>query len=167
MEKYDIDYLYKLAYIDLMTGLKNRNAYEERLTFLRKIENLEMLSGAVMDIDCLKMINDTYGHYAGDEAIKTVGVSILKAFENGELCFRVGGDEFVCLTYGSITEAIHNFEKDFKLKKLNLEFDFTVSVGYAAYDKKQDKTIMILSSAVINLCILTKIKRENNCKNLY
>ena len=68
-----ISYLYKLAFTDLCTGLKNRNAYEEKLSRLRDgKDSLRNLRIVFIDIDNLKYINDNYGHYAGDEAIKTV-----------------------------------------------------------------------------------------------
>ncbi|MDD4690289.1 MAG: GGDEF domain-containing protein [Eubacteriales bacterium] len=95
MNKERIKYLYKLAFTDLLTGFKNRNAYEEKLkVYIRQPELLKGDSVVVIDIDGLKQINDTYGHHSGDEAIRTIGDGIIKSFSNKNFCCRNGGDEF-------------------------------------------------------------------------
>ena len=58
------------------------------------------ISLAIIDLDHFKLVNDTYGHQAGDECLKAVG-KVLKEFSNrpGDICARYGGEEFA-LVYG-------------------------------------------------------------------
>lgn len=70
---------------DHLTGLPNRRAWDEWLALTRP----EFV--AVVDVDGLKWVNDTWGHYAGDELLKAVARALA---EEGLGAFRVGGDEF-------------------------------------------------------------------------
>ena len=79
---------FKLAYTDSMTEVQNRNAYEEHLKKLRKPNaNISRITVIVVDVNGLKEINDSYGHFSGDDAIKTVAKA-LRALPN----FRPKGD---------------------------------------------------------------------------
>lgn len=69
--------LFELAYTDSMTEVQNRNAYEERLKKLRKPNaNISRITVVVVDVNGLKEINDNYGHFSGDDAIKTVAKAL-------------------------------------------------------------------------------------------
>ncbi|MBR4474236.1 MAG: diguanylate cyclase [Oscillospiraceae bacterium] len=89
------------AYIDGLTGLGNRMAYENRVKELEK----EIRSGAaefavgIFDVNGLKEINDRYGHEQGDRAIFLLG-SVLKKVFAGEELYRIGGDEFIVILKG-------------------------------------------------------------------
>ena len=52
---------------------------------------------AVCDLDCLKKINDNFGHICGDIAIKAIADAVLASTKNNEICARIGGDEFVVI----------------------------------------------------------------------
>ena len=70
--------LFELAYTDSMTEVQNRNAYEERLKKLRKPNaNISCITVVVVDVNGLKEINDSYGHFCGDDAIKTVAKALM------------------------------------------------------------------------------------------
>lgn len=138
----DINFLYKYAFIDLMTGLKNRNAYEEKLKFFRHNHSkLKGLCVVVIDIDGLKTINDNYGHNSGDEAIKTVGKCLNKAFRDTDFCVRMGGDEFVCFSYNDVSENIAKFNRLLETESYYLEYPLSVSIGITTYDEKKDDGI--------------------------
>ena len=63
--------LFELAYTDSMTEVQNRNAYEERLKKLRKPNaNISRITVVVVDVNGLKEINDSYGHFCGDDALQ-------------------------------------------------------------------------------------------------
>lgn len=84
--------LQKLAERDELTGLLNRGTAERQIS-----QHLETASGGallLLDIDNFKRINDTYGHLAGDAALRELGY-VLERLLTGRLVARVGGDEFV------------------------------------------------------------------------
>lgn len=86
-----------MAYTDMLTGLGNRNAYEERRKVLSERKTRPALSCIVADVTGLKLINDAHGHSAGDIALIETAEAIRKVLpENGQ-CFRTGGDEFIIL----------------------------------------------------------------------
>lgn len=63
--------LYKLAYADLLTGMMNKNAYEERLqSFRNNPDSINKFSVAIIDLDNLEYINNIYGQHTVDEAVK-------------------------------------------------------------------------------------------------
>ncbi len=75
----------------------------------------------VFDVDGFKKINDTYGHLAGDEAIKRLSFSIRKMIRNGDLAGRFGGDEFVVILPNTRAQEAHNFAESLRTKIMNLE----------------------------------------------
>ena len=141
-----IDAIRSQAFIDGLTGLNNRAAYEEAVKRLEESIALGQadFTVAVFDINQLKMINDDYGHDNGDRVITKVAGLIGHIFGRENL-YRTGGDEFVALLDGRdpaedfvrltnlLEETCENTEK---LKKHNLKI--TVSTGYAIYDKTRD-----------------------------
>lgn len=85
-----------LSYHDQMTDLYNRRYFEEQC---KKIDN-EInypLSIIVADLNGLKLINDVYGHHAGDEYIKTFSKVIKGCVRDKDIVSRTGGDEFIIL----------------------------------------------------------------------
>ena len=60
-----------------------------------------MLAFILFDIDHFKSINDTYGHAAGDEALKVVAALCARNFRNADVVARVGGEEFAVLCHTS------------------------------------------------------------------
>lgn len=95
--------LEKLAYTDMLTGLQNRTAFEEKMDRYRKGEVAGSPLLMVTDINGLKFINDNFGHKAGDEAIELVAVMLEKVFGEYGDCYRIGGDEF-CVISERLTE---------------------------------------------------------------
>lgn len=94
----------RYSYIDRMTGLKNRHAYEDMLLQLENDPPSE-LCVVMADINGLKKMNDTCGHKAGDELVTGASECLSAAFEGIDTIYRVGGDEFVIITVGSIEKA--------------------------------------------------------------
>ena len=91
------------AYKDGLTGVKNKLAYHEALAELETaLESGELTEYGlvVFDVNGLKTINDTFGHGAGDEYIKSGCKIICQSFENSPV-FRIGGDEFVAILKGA------------------------------------------------------------------
>ncbi|WP_418667715.1 GGDEF domain-containing protein [Allofournierella sp.] len=87
---------HRLALIDPLTGLGSRAALEEALDAPFRGPGLVF----VMDLNNLKLVNDTLGHAAGDELLRAAAGCVRQTFEPLGKCFRMGGDEFVALLHG-------------------------------------------------------------------
>lgn len=95
--------LFELAYTDSMTEVQNRNAYEGRLKKLRKPNaNISRITVIVVDVNGLKEINDGFGHFCGDDAIKTVAKALRETIGAKADIYRIGGDEFVCISESNV-----------------------------------------------------------------
>lgn len=87
------------ALTDPLTGAGNRMALASALhreVQMAKRYDLE-LSVLMIDIDDFKQINDSYGHSAGDQVLRTVAEDIRSTVRNTDICFRYGGEEFLVL----------------------------------------------------------------------
>jgi diguanylate cyclase (GGDEF)-like protein/PAS domain S-box-containing protein len=93
---------------DALTGLANRAAFDQALRLV--LARAERLAGPValllLDLDGFKQVNDTLGHLAGDEVLRTVAARLRAANRKGDVVARLGGDEFACLTVGTSAEAL-------------------------------------------------------------
>jgi diguanylate cyclase len=80
------------ARTDTLTGLTNRDAFLKELTSL----NSQRVSGSMLmiDVDHFKSINDSYGHHAGDEALRLIADAIRRSVRDNDLVGRLGGEEF-------------------------------------------------------------------------
>ena len=77
------------AWHDVLTGINNRNHYEEKIKNTRPKVGL-----AVIDLDEFKLCNDIFGHAGGDAALCAAVAAIRKSMSDGDLLIRFGGDEF-------------------------------------------------------------------------
>lgn len=97
--------LYHRATRDALTGLANRALFSDHLqsALARAARERTRLGIAMVDMDGLKAFNDTYGHSAGDEAIRTLARRLSWATRQADTVARLGGDEFAVLLT-SVTE---------------------------------------------------------------
>ena len=132
----------EMAIVDALTGLHNRRYFETHYPGLveqaaRKGRPLSLL---VLDIDFFKAVNDTYGHDAGDEVLKSFAARARKVVRASDLVCRLGGEEFVVVmpdtngeTAARIAERIRAaVERDrFTLTAGKPAIAVTVSIGLA------------------------------------
>ena len=104
-----VEQLDQLAHQDALINLPNRRGFMRELE--RLIARVERygLNGAMLfvDLDGLKIINDTFGHRAGDEALIQVAALLAKGVRHSDVVARIGGDEFGILLECSDEPAAH------------------------------------------------------------
>ena len=97
----------KAAHMDPLTGANNRAALDKILQ--REVELAQRhqlpLSLVVVDLDKFKLVNDNYGHSAGDYILKTLVTCIDETVRGSDMLFRYGGEEFVLILSGTDTEG--------------------------------------------------------------
>jgi diguanylate cyclase (GGDEF)-like protein len=88
-----------LATLDPLTGVLNRRSFFDTLTaVLSKCHTVGAQAAVLMiDVDHFKQINDRFGHPAGDRALQAVASAIVQSLRAGDICGRIGGEEFACL----------------------------------------------------------------------
>jgi two-component system cell cycle response regulator len=91
--------LQELALTDDLTGLPNRRAVEEwaRRQLNAAVRHRFSFCVAMCDIDHFKLVNDTYGHEAGDSVLKSFGEILKSTSRRSDICGRIGGEEFICI----------------------------------------------------------------------
>lgn len=87
----------KYIYYDAMTSVKNRYAWEQKLSELSDAKIGSGLTLFICDINGLKRVNDDIGHAAGDQLIKDAAESLIAAFGGSDEIYRIGGDEFAAV----------------------------------------------------------------------
>jgi diguanylate cyclase (GGDEF)-like protein len=88
------------AHTDTLTGLPNRRRFDEEFAraFGSAIRRSSPIGVAIIDIDRFKNYNDSFGHQAGDEALRRIGEAIAESVErSGDFAARYGGEEFVVI----------------------------------------------------------------------
>lgn len=85
-----------LSYHDQLTGAYNRRYFEGAMKRLNRLENLP-ITLVMIDVNGLKLINDAFGHAAGDKLLKTASQFMQSACRSEDIFSRIGGDEFVLL----------------------------------------------------------------------
>jgi len=135
--------LTKLASEDYLTGTGNRRALSTKLESLhRSLRNHDKTATIVLlDLDHFKKVNDKHGHIKGDEVLIRIA-DILKCFyQNNEMIFRYGGEEFLILCPNvNIDMAFDLGEQLREMIKQNIIIDGheqTISLGVAEYVKEE------------------------------
>lgn len=144
-----------LSITDSLTGLFNRRYFDDRLfeELQRAIRYDSFFSLAIFDIDDFKLFNDTEGHLAGDEVLKTIAEIAREAVRSIDIIARFGGEEFAIImpqtekdeaflvaerTRKNIKELMPRTWENFPRKEI------TVSIGVATFplDGKDAKTLI-------------------------
>lgn len=125
---------------DPLTGALNRQVFEEQVEALLHASAESVQHAFIMiDIDDFKVINDTYGHIVGDEALKGVATSIKGLLREEDLVGRLGGDEFmICLKNIPADEVIEKriwLICDSLHIALNEDMNTSASLGIAMYPR--------------------------------
>ena len=126
---------------DSLTGLYNRRAFEKRLTdeFERADRYGHPLSLLILDIDNFKVINDTYGHNAGDATLVKISQTLRTTTRKSDCPSRFGGEEFVLILPDTdhenaqrAAEKILSEIRSFEFSAKDAKFLLTVSIGISS-----------------------------------
>jgi len=134
--------LEKVASTDFLTGASNRRAFESVLeSEMSSIEeNSNGLAFGIFDLDKFKVINDTYGHAAGDEVLVEVVDRVKKSLRDVDVIGRLGGEEFgIILPNINEVEAFDAFERcryvinEKPILYEKMAISLTTSIGFTVY----------------------------------
>jgi diguanylate cyclase (GGDEF)-like protein len=140
-----------MAERDNLTGLYNRAIFEKEILRLKSLE-VSQVGIIMIDIDGLKMLNDTLGHLVGDEAIRIVAKQIDITFGNIGIPARLSGDEFGIILSGysalQIEGLIQTMLKAIELiNEKNTTLKISISSGYAVQEEQNDDIDFLMSVA--------------------
>jgi diguanylate cyclase (GGDEF)-like protein len=104
----------KLATTDALTGLANRRSFDDvfEQSFARAQRHNDHLTLVLIDVDRFKHINDTYGHGAGDTALKAICTILNNRLRKSDFAARLGGDEFAVVFDRTDAQAGLHFVRD-------------------------------------------------------
>jgi len=142
------DMLKELTTIDAVTGIKNRQFFDESfaLEWKRASRQRYPISLLLLDLDHFKLVNDTHGHLAGDECLNTIAAAITSKLKRpADILARYGGEEFVIIlphTYNSnaylLAEQIRSHIETLPITADGADIHITISIGVSTITPRQD-----------------------------
>ncbi len=166
----------ELSHTDSLTGTYNLRYFKKRIgeEFHRARRYERFLALMILDIDELKIINDKYGHLAGDTLINSFVSVLLASVRSNDIICRYGGDEF-CLIMPEIDresaqlfmERIRDGIAGHKIRVEGIEksLSLTVSIGGAVYPVDSDSIEGLIRAA--DMALLKAKQEGRNCSKLY
>lgn len=154
---------------DDLTGLLNRREFEQRVASAIQTADEENVEHAIayLDLDLFKVINDTCGHAAGDQLLRTIAGIIRQRIRLADCVARIGGDEFVLLMERCtveqaqrITTAIRKALEDLSFPWGDKRFKVTASIGLVPIVGRGETVSDILSAADA-ACFMAKEQGRN------
>ncbi len=158
---------------DPLTGLYNRQAYNEKITEIiaEKEKYNDNLSLLIWDIDHFKKFNDLYGHVVGDKVLKTVADKFTKLLKENYFLARYGGEEFVMLVPELSLEKAREYADYIRREISNIAFmvkgkkvQITISCGVASI-QANDNAQSIFERA--DKALYVAKEKGRNCVNTY
>lgn len=154
-ERHDRERLTWEASHDSLTGLFNRNHFERELdSVLERRNDASQHVLAFIDLDRFKPINDTCGHLAGDEVLKSLAALMRERLRASDLLARIGGDEFAFLLQECplqrgqvIAESIRAAIRQAEFRLDGGSFSVTASIGLIAINNTADSADSVLRHA--------------------
>ncbi len=132
---------------DPMTGLHNRRFLEESVEMLiaQSQRHKTPMAILMLDLDYFKMVNDTYGHDAGDTVLKALAKVLTQSVRTSDYVIRYGGEEFLILlqetdaaTAVDVAEKIRIAVEDLKVQVANGMLQKTISIGISGLPEDSD-----------------------------
>lgn len=139
---------------DLLTGVGNRAGLEQALEreIGLAVRHHRPLSIILMDADDFKAVNDTYGHLAGDRALRALAETVCACARDSDMVFRFGGEEFAVLLSDTpaagalqLAERIRQHVEALVVRSEEAAIRFTVSLGVAQLQPGQESAAEFLT----------------------
>jgi len=152
--------LNQMARVDQLTDMYNRKFLDEFVDVsIPQALRTNISYGVLMiDIDYFKMINDSYGHDVGDEAIRIVSRVIKNSIRKSDIAIRYGGEEFLVLLYNCDEENVRKISEtirmEFAKQKIHANgetFSKTLSVGYSLFPQNSESIWKCIKFADMSL----------------
>lgn len=149
-----------MARVDQITGMYNRKFLDEfvDVSIPQALRAETSYAVLMIDIDYFKMINDTYGHDIGDEAIRVVSKVIKENIRKSDIPIRYGGEEFIALLYNcdkeNILKIAESIRIEFSKQKIQASgetFSKTLSIGCSQFPKDSESIWKCIKFADISL----------------
>ena len=157
----------RLAVTDALTGIYNRLGFDDQVEQYMRQNPQKHCVVAMLDIDDFKLVNDMYGHAAGDGVLKKLAESMKQYFSKDAILGRNGGDEFSIFmpdcTAVEVTPFLKKFtEETRKFYCKGEERTFTISLGFAEYPVFADDRSQLIRCADKALYDV-KMRGKNGC----
>ena len=148
---------YQMANFDAVTGVQNKQSFvkrfQEEFSFAKR--NNVPLSLIMCDIDFFKKVNDTFGHIAGDYALREVAQLASSTIRSEDILARYGGEEFAIILRNCALDGAVQLAERIRLKVADRQYKFeeytfpvTISLGVATLDtSKHNKPEDLLAEA--------------------
>jgi diguanylate cyclase (GGDEF)-like protein/putative nucleotidyltransferase with HDIG domain len=133
----ELERLRNAAFTDSLTGTRNHRAFQEQLEALLQTASAnEPISLVMLDLDGLKLVNDRYGHQAGDDRIKLLSSAADSVVRDPDRVYRLGGDEFALVLHNcggpdavSLAERIDEVFRETGLGSGDVSFSAGIAVS--------------------------------------
>jgi diguanylate cyclase (GGDEF)-like protein len=148
-----LDVCEEAAFTDHLTGLANRRRFERQLEreVSRTLRYERPFSLLMLDIDNFKLVNDTFGHNAGDDAIRRLSKALQEGTRGIDLASRIGGEEFAILLVETDQEAAMEVAERLRLAirdtNIPLAGRITASFGVAECPSSAQTATALLAAA--------------------
>lgn len=157
----------RLAVTDALTGIYNRLGFDDQVEQYMRQNPQKHCVMAMLDIDDFKLVNDMYGHAAGDGVLKKLAESMKQYFSKDAILGRNGGDEFSVFMPDCTVAEVKPFLKKFteetrKFYCKGEERAFTISLGFAEYPVFADDRSQLMRCADKALYDV-KMRGKNGC----
>ena len=157
----------RLAVTDTLTGIYNRLGFDRQVEQYMRQNPQKHCVVAMLDIDDFKLVNDVYGHAAGDGVLQKLAESMKQYFSKDVILGRIGGDEFSIFMPDCSVVEVKPFLKKFTEETRNFyckgeEHTFTISLGFAEYPVFADDHSQLMHCADLALYEV-KMRGKNGC----
>lgn len=160
-----------MAHHDALTGLPNRTLLEDRIAQAIRYasRHRRQITVAFIDLDNFKLVNDTLGHRAGDDLLKTMAERMKECVRGTDTVVRLGGDEFVIVLVDQFNDS-DQIERSLTRIRENItrpvsvaghEWQITYSMGLARYPQDGDTSDQLLMKADQAMYLAKDLGRNN------